>query len=86
MYADDSTMYRPWSTLRKLNDTLNIELKAVADWVAKKNRVLNICERIQTYARQESLTENYWTKHIENIVTKIGRSIAIIRKCSQYIY
>lgn len=48
MYADDSTMYRPRSTLRKLNDTLNIELKAVADWVAKNNLVLNICKRIQT--------------------------------------
>lgn len=44
MYADDSTMYCPGSTLRKLNDTLNIEFKAVADWVAKKNLVLNIAK------------------------------------------
>lgn len=65
MYADDSTMYSAGSTLRELNNTLNIELKPVADWVTENRLVLNIAEtKCMVLGSRHMLN---WTKHIRKM-------------------
>ena len=115
MYADDSTMYSTASTVDELNDILNYEIKAVADWVHENKLVLNIAKtKCMVFGSRHKLEGNpqlslsvvgkpveqvteakllgvvldpklNWTRQIDNIVTKMGRSIAITRKCMMYI-
>lgn len=91
MHADDSTMYSATSA-HALIDVLSNELRTVSEWVGMKQIMLNISKtKCIVFGSRNMLAGDPRWKHRysclnkDNIVIKMGKGIAVTRKCTEYL-